>query len=266
MSSSAVEIAGGRLPTSRGRARVLRALGSVGLLLLGACRSEPSWGSNRWSDFSEVVDADLGFAAGAHFHFGFSHFFAAGLGSYDGTRFGLRHGDLGGFDEHRSEISIGPLQLHELEVWPHSDTVLGHRRVEFAEPGFREGSYLPWEALSSDRAPLDLGFEVSAVVGLRLRLRTGEIGDFLAGLFFLDPGQDDLHSLDDEERLRLQRDLRSGDAGRRERAVRKLRRFGVELHSEEPRYFRYADPEVRPYEQERSAEAYRRALDEFAAR
>jgi hypothetical protein len=266
LSSSAADIASGAPQRLRRRSQVLCALGLSSALLFGGCRSSAGWGSNRWSDLSEVVDSDVGFAAGAHFHFGFSHVFAAALGSYDGTRFGLRHGDLGAFDEHRSEISIGPFQLHELEVWPHSDAVLGHRRVEFAEPGFRDGSYLPWEALSSDRAPLDLSFEASAIVGLRLRLRTGEIGDFLAGLFFLDPGQDDVQALDDEELERLRRDLRSADSARRERAVRKLRRMGVELLAEEPRYFRYADPEVRPYEQERSAEAYRRALDEFATR
>ncbi|MBL8897866.1 MAG: hypothetical protein JNM84_09565 [Planctomycetes bacterium] len=253
-------------PRPRRRVRGLRAL-SLGLaLLLGSCRSDASWGSNRWSDFGEVVDADVGFAAGAHFHFGLSHVFAAGLGSYEGSRFGLRHGDLGAFDERRAEISIGPFQLHELDVWPSSDAVLGHRSVEFAEPGFRDGSYLPWEALSSDRAPFDLGFEVSAIVGLRLRLRTGELGDFLAGIFFLDPGRDDLRELDEAELQTLRRDLRSADAARRERAVRKLRRIGIELPQDAPRYFRYADPEVRPYEQELAAEAYLRALDEFATR
>lgn len=241
----------------------------VGLLafaLLAACRSEASWPSNRWSDLSEVVDTDVGVASGVHFHFGISHVFAVGLGSYEGHRFGLRHGDFGAFDERRDEISVGPFQLHSIDVWPVDDRVLGHRSVEFAEPGFREGSYLPWDALQTDRAPMDISFEAHLLFGVRLRLRTGECADFLAGIFGLDPAGDDLNELDAEERTRLRRDLRSADAGRRENAVRKLRRYGVKLAPTDPNYFRYADPEVRPMEQENSAEAYRRALDEFEMR
>lgn len=233
-------------------------------LIPAGCGSLDPYASNRASDLAEVADLDVGLTAGAHFHFGISHVFAAGLGSYEGRRYGLRHGEAGAFDERRSEISIGPLQLHELDVWPVDDRVLGHRSVEFSEPGFREGSYLPWEALVSDRAPLDLSFEATFLVGVRVRLRTGELGDFLLGIFDVDPGRDDLRTLDADERVRLARDLRSSDAARRERAVRQLRRHGVELRADEPRYFRYADPEVRPYEQELAAEAYRRALAEFA--
>lgn len=261
-------------PVSRSRGAIAsRSRGETGLrpcrvlsalllgLMLGSCRSEPSWISNRWSDWSEVLDLDAGFAAGLHAHLGVSHLFAVGAGSYEGPRVGVRGGETGLFDERRSEFSVGPFQLHEMEAWPDSRwSILELRAAEFSEPGFREGSYLPWEALVTDRDPLDLSLEANALLGVRVRLKTGQLLDAVAGLFTLDPAGDDLHALDEVERERLDRQLRSRDAGDRERAIRKLRRLGFRPAPGDPDYFVYADPEVRPVEQERAADAYARAL------
>ncbi|HET6205049.1 MAG TPA: hypothetical protein VFI25_19830 [Planctomycetota bacterium] len=234
--------------------RLLRARGSPAALALLALAPGcgTTWLADRARDFGQILDLDLSAGPGLRAYAGASHVAEVGWGSTSALHAGLRDGFAGSWREERSELGIGPLFLHEVDIREGSHGIVGHRTARFGEPGFDSHPF-EWET-TTDRRPLDLGLGAHLYFGASLELRLFELADFLAGLFGLDLAGDDVAGRTVEDLLP---GLDSKDARVRRNADRALRIL-TGLPSS---YRTYSDPSVLTAEQREAIAAWKARLD-----
>ncbi|MGH7151383.1 MAG: hypothetical protein ACREIU_11830 [Planctomycetota bacterium] len=233
--------------------------GSLAPLALALCAPGcgATWLGDRARDFGQILDADLSLGPGVRGYAGASPLAEVGLGSTNARHAGLRDGFLGTWTEERSELGVGPLFLHEVELRDASRSIVGHRTARFGEPGFDPDPF-EWET-ATDRRWLDVGIGGHLYLGASVEIRLFELLDFAGGLLGLDLAGDDVAGRTVEY---LVEDLGSTDARVRRNADRALR-IATGLASP---YRTYSDASTVTPEQRQAIEGWRRWLEEREGR